>query len=285
MLVYMLIPPIGFITANYVARPLGYHMKRGFGEGYGATMDLFRNVDRFAERFDDLIGGIKEMGFEAIDLWCGHLEPSWTTARHLEIARSVVDHYGLPVTTYAFHGGGDETHFRTIARIMQALDCRVISGNHLMLVADRSRLVRLLRESGLKLAYENHPESSVEEILQKIGEGDEDVIGVAIDTGWCGSQGMDTVDAIRRLKERLWHIHLKDVKAPRSEKTGYELIDKRHETCTLGEGIVPVKSALITALEQDFNGPVCIEHEPELYDPTDECRLSLERVREWLSVE
>ena len=60
--------------------------------------------------------------------------------------------------------------------------------------------------------YENHPEKSPQEVLALIGDAD-DVLGAAIDTGWWATQGYDPVQAIRDLRERLFHVHLKDVEA------------------------------------------------------------------------
>ena len=75
--------------------------------------------------------------------------------------------------------------------------------------------------------YENHPEQSPQEVLALIGDAD-DVLGAAVDTGWWATQGYDPVQAIRDLRERLFHVHLKDVEAPGT-----------HITCMHGEGVRP----------------------------------------------
>jgi sugar phosphate isomerase/epimerase len=116
-----------------------------------------------------------------------------------------------------------------------------------------------------------------------MGEGDEDVIGAVVDTGWFGTQRYDAAEAIAALKGRLFHIHLKDVKERRKEPTGFQLIDMGHETCRLGAGIVPVERCVKTAIRDGYTGPISIEHEPEDYDPSEDARASLLLLKSMLS--
>ena len=273
---------IAFISANYVARPLGYRMTRGWMQGDTATNDLFRPVETFADRFDELVAGIKAMGFAHLDLWCAHLHPAWATLRHLEIARDVLGRHGMTVTTVASHWGRTAEDLRLLARLLRALDCRIISGGHGLLKDDRPLLVQLLREHGLQLAYENHAETSAAEILTAVGAGDADVLGVAFDTGWAGTRGFGALDAVRALTGRLLHLHAKDVKARRTAPTGLPFVDMGHETCALGDGIVSIEAVVKAAVRGGFAGPIGIEHEPEDHDPEPEVRTSLARVQQWL---
>jgi sugar phosphate isomerase/epimerase len=274
--------PVAFITANYVARPLGYRMTRGWMQGDDATNDLFRPVETFADRFDDLVAGIKALGFVHLDLWCAHLHPAWATPRHLELAHEVLARHGMTVTTLASHWGRTAEDLRLVVRVLRALDCRIISGSHGLLKDDRPLLVGLLREHGLQLAYENHAETSAAEILGAVGAGDADVLGVAFDTGWAGTRGFSARDAARELGGRLLHLHAKDVKARRVSPSGLPFVDMGHETCALGDGIVPIEAVVKETVRSGFAGPIGIEHEPEDHDPEPEIRTSLARVRQWL---
>ncbi len=274
--------PLAFITANYVARPLGYRMARGWMQGDTANNDLFRPIETFSDRFDEMVARVKDLGFAHLDLWCAHLHPAWATPQHLEAAREILARHGVDVTAYACHWGRTPDDLHLIARVLSALGCTLISGNHGLLRADRPRLVRLLREHGLRLAYENHPETTAAEILAAIGPGDGDVLGVAFDTGWAGTRGFDAADAIGALAPRLFHLHAKDVKARRPAPTGWPMADSGHETCALGDGIVPVRAAILAAVRAGFTGPIGLEHEPEDHDPEPEVKTSLERISRWL---
>ncbi len=119
------------------------------------------------------------------------------------------------------------------------------------------------------------------EIFARLGQGDEDVVGVALDTGWCATRDWDALKAINEFGPRILAVHLKDVKAKRAEKTGFDFIDMGHETCRLGDGVVPVQAIVSVLRERGFRGPIGIEHEPELFDPRAEVRESRERVERW----
>lgn len=274
--------PVAFITANYVARPLGYHMTRGWAQGDAATNDLFRPVETFADRFDELADRVKALGFVHLDLWCAHLHPAWATPRHLDAARDVLARHGLDVTAFASHWGRTEDDLLQVIRVAQALGCPMISGSHGLLRRDRARLAGLLRDHGMSLAYENHPETGADEILAVVGDGDTDVLGVAFDTGWAGTRGFDAVAAVRAMAGRLFHLHAKDVLAPRATSRGLPMADAGHETCTLGDGIVAVEAAVKEAVRLGFRGPIGIEHEPEDHNPESDIATSFERMRHWL---
>jgi predicted dehydrogenase len=142
--------------------------------------------------------------------------------------------------------------------------------------------VGILRQHGLILGHENHPETSIQEILDAIGDGDEDVVGVALDTGWLATRKVDVMEAMEALLPRIKHIHLKDVVAPPEEPTGYEFKDMGHETCELGKGIVPIEECLQLLVEKNYRGDLSIEHEPEDFNPLEDARNSLISVENWL---
>jgi predicted dehydrogenase len=76
-------------------------------------------------------------------------------------------------------------------------------------------------------------------------------------------------------------VHLKDVKAKRTEKTGFSFIDMGHETCRLGDGVIPMEAIVGVLRAREFRGPIGIEHEPELFDPREEIREGRDRVEKW----
>jgi len=162
-----------------------------------------------------------------------------------------------------------------------ALDIPYFIGNCQLVTDDRAAAVAILREHGVGYGIENHPEKSAAEIFARLGAGDEDVIGVGLDTGWCGTQKWDALSAVKELGHRLFAIHLKDVKAPRAGKTGLEFVDMGHETCRAGDGIVPMRAIVEHLRATGFRGSIGIEHEPEQFDPREEVRESRERIESW----
>ena len=80
---------------------------------------------------------------------------------------------------------------------------------------DAAVLVPVLREHGVRLAIENHPERTPGEVLQKIEAAarPDDMLGATVDTGWWATQGYDPARAIEELAPHVLHVHLKDVLA------------------------------------------------------------------------
>jgi len=270
---------ISFVTANFVARYTGYHMK-SWDEGSTTTADYFRPIETFPERFDALMAEVRGMGFSAVDLWENHLHFNWATDRHVEAARESLVRHGLSLTTFVGYAH-TEKEIHAAGRLCQDMGCPMWSGNLGMMASDRTRIGDVLRHYNFRLAVENHPQTPAE-LLHQIGHGDEDVIGVCADTGWFGTTGVDAVEALHKLKHRLFHIHLKDVKARRAEKTGHEAIDLGHECCRYGTGIVPVERAVKTAIKDGFTGPISVELEPELFDPTEDVKANLQMLKSWV---
>jgi sugar phosphate isomerase/epimerase len=256
---------VSFITANYVARELGYTMD-GWGDGDRATQEAFRPLETFPERFDAIVADIVALGFDAVDVWDGHLNPVWATDDHVAAARDALERHGLRVATYQAYVGPDRLE-RTCA-IAGQLGTRMLSGN---VPVDDPRLPSLLDAHGLRFALENHPEPTPQVMLEKIGNTPG--VGVCVDTGWFGTQGYDAVRAIEEIGDSVYQVHLKDVL--------HEGLP--HETCRYGAGVVDIEGC-VRALERlGYADAIAIEHEPETHDPTEEIRVMREQVVGWLA--
>lgn len=263
---------ISFMTANYVGRQVNYHMTEGWMQGENATQAYFKPAGTFATRFESYLRDIQALGFEAVDLWLAILHPSWATETHIRVARDLLEKYELPVVSLAGWFGAERAEFDAVCRLAKQMDCTILGGMTSLIQTDRAYVIDKLKREGLRLGLENHPEKTPEEMLAQIGDDSGGVIGTAVDTGWYGTQGYDAAQAIERLRDHLVHVHLKDVR----EAGG-------HETCAFGDGCVPLERCVQTLRQIGYEGPVCVEHEPETYDPTDEIRVSLETLKGWLA--
>jgi sugar phosphate isomerase/epimerase len=125
---------------------------------------------------------------------------------------------------------------------------------------------QLCQSLGIRFNLENHPEKSVAEILAPIGGGNE-WLGVCVDTGWLGTQGVNAPAALRELGPLVRHTHIKDVVAAGG-----------HKTCLLSEGVVDVAGCLRTLREIHYAGWYAWEDEPEDRNPLD----SAVRNRRWI---
>jgi sugar phosphate isomerase/epimerase len=264
---------LSFMSANYVAKELGYGAADDWGPFDAATNAAFEPLETFPARFDALLATIAGIGFDTIDLWFGHLNWLWATPEHVAAARDALARHDLRVVSLAGSVGATTEELTAACRLANDLDVDLIAGLSAIVRSDRPAAVAVLREHGVRFALENHPEKTPQEVLDAIGD-EGDVLGAAVDTGWWATQGYDPVAAIEELSERLFHVHLKDVVEPGT-----------HMTCTYGEGCARIADCVDALLRVGYSGPVSIEHEPYDRDPTADCVRMLAMVREQLSTE
>jgi sugar phosphate isomerase/epimerase len=275
--------PLSFISANFVARELGWHMPGGWGQGDTAANQHFAPLTTFAERFDALLHDVRALGFHAIDLWTAHLNGEWATHEHLKIARELLHTHHMTVPTVAGGFGDEPGQFLRACTVAAAVGARVLAGSTPLIDTHRYEVIAMLHDHELVLGIENHPEPTPDALLQRIGDLSSGVIGVALDTGWFATRGYAPAAAIRALAPHLVAVHLKDVKPLPDVPSGYAMKDMGHETCALGDGIADIPACLESLLAAGYAGSLALEHEPETHDPRDDIRLSLQRVHEWLA--
>jgi sugar phosphate isomerase/epimerase len=257
---------ISFVTANYVAREVGYAM-HGWGHGDRATNDAFAPLETYAGKLDELLADVAALGFRAVDVWGAHLSPDWATDGHVEIAVETLRRHGLGVTSYATWIGPNNVE--RSCELALALGTSLIGGGF---SGDPQHLAPVLEKYEVRLGVENHPEKTPQDVLEKIAAGGRQ-FGATVDTGWWGTQGYDAARAIEELGDRVWHVHLKDVLA----------LDEPHETCRWGKGIVPIEQC-VRALESiGYAGAIAVEHEPETFDPTADVRAMRGQLESWLA--
>jgi L-ribulose-5-phosphate 3-epimerase len=261
---------VSFMTANYVAREIGFRMA-DWGEGDRAANAWYAPIETYEERLEDLLSTVAGLGFDAIDLWTGHLNPAWATDAHVAIAQDLLARHGLRVISLAGGFGGTVAEFESSCRVAVALGRPILGGSTGAWQVDRSGVERTLERHDLRLGFENHPEKTPGEVLALIGDAGERV-GATVDTGWFGTQGYDAARAITELGERVLHVHLKDVREAGA-----------HRTCRYGDGIVPIEGCVRALEAMGYRGDISIEHEPEDYDPTPDVVANAALLRGWLS--
>jgi L-ribulose-5-phosphate 3-epimerase len=257
---------ISFMTANYVAREVGWAM-HGWGHGDKATNEAFAPLGTYEERLDALLGDVRGLGFDTVDIWGAHLNTDWATDEHVEIAQRLLARHGLAVGSYATWVG--PSNIERACELAHGLGTTLIGAGY---SGDADAVAQVLRKNGLRLGVENHPEEKTpQDVLAKL-EGLEDVFGATVDTGWWGTQGYDAAQAIEELGEHVFHVHLKDVLQ----------VGEPHETCPWGEGVVDVEACVRALKRIGYTGVLTIEHEPEDHDPSGEIRALRTRLEGWL---
>ncbi len=264
---------IAFNSANFVSRTSNFSiLEEDWSIGEHATSEAFKPLETFEEMFDSLVSDIKELGFDYMDLWYAHLSWAWAEAAHVEIARRVLAKYDMKILSYVGEFGSTAEEFTAACRLVKALDFDLMGGGSAFYVNKPAEAVEILRREGVRFAFENHPnEKGIEDIQRLIGEAPADLVGATIDTGWFMTYGIPDDEAVRVLLDRVMHVHLKDIEAVGG-----------HETCTYGDGIVPLAECVRILEEGGYQGHYSIEHEPYTFDPSADCVRSKALLENWL---
>jgi sugar phosphate isomerase/epimerase len=262
---------ISYMSANEVARQLGYRMPDGWGQGDRAANEHYRPIETYRERFGELLARARALGFEAVDIWDAHLNPTWATDDHIGTAADLLAEHGLRVASFAGWFGATAEHFERSCRIARAIGAPVLGGGTSLLEHDPVALAATLERHDLRFGLENHPEKTPADVLARIDRAG-DRAGATVDTGWFGTQGYDAATAIAELGERVVHVHLKDV-----------LEAGQHRTCGYGQGIVPLERCVEALARIGYRGAISVEHEPDDHDPSDEIRDARVQLEGWLA--
>lgn len=261
---------VSFMSANFVAKELGYGAADEWGPYDLATNAAFEPLETFSARFDELLTAITGIGYGAIDLWFAHLNWRWATPDHVAIARDALERHGVHVVAFAGGIGSTVSDVESACRLANDLEVDLIAGLGGIVHTDRAEAARVLDAHGVRFGLENHPERTPAEVRAAVG--DESFLGAAVDTGWWATQGYDPVDAIRELSDRLFHVHLKDVEEPGT-----------HISCMHGEGCARIADCVDALVELGYAGAMTIEHEPFDRDPTAECARMRTRIMDQLA--
>lgn len=262
---------ISFITANFIAREVGWAITEGWHQGNNATNDYFRSIDTFPKRFNALLKEIKQLGFQTIDLWVSHLHWAWATKEHTKIANSLIAKHRFQVASMVGRFGATRLEFETACQLANAMEVRILAGTAPFININRDEAVAILREYSLEFALVNQQEKSPEQLLNKIGYDNHDILGIAIDTGWYRTLGDGILDAFEELAPNLKAVQLKNLISSESKTT----------SC-YNKGCVPLQKCVEKLKELRFNGPLSVEHYPFDKNPGEECRQNLDLLKSWI---
>ncbi len=245
---------ISFVTANLVAQVTGYRFELArWGDQHKKTVAA---TDEAAWR--SICGEIAAHGFQAVEIWEAHAAPEVMDKKRGAAWKSIMEDHGLKAVGY---GGGLS---RKTLEICQWMDIPQING----WIGDNTpeQATALCREMGVRFNVENHPQKTAQELFTVVGGGN-DWLGICIDMGWLGTQGVSGPEVIRACGPLVRHTHVKDVKAAGA-----------HQTCILGGGVAQVAGCIAALKAGGYAGWYSWEDEPEDRNPFD----SAVRNRRWI---
>jgi L-ribulose-5-phosphate 3-epimerase len=250
---------VAFCSANLVARVSGYRFQ------LSQWMDQHRRTVAATDEAEwrRICEEVAEAGFEAIEVWEAHASPERLDKAKAAAWRRALDDNGLEPVAYA---GGLR---RETLEICRWLGIPHVDGGLGELTP--ALATELCAEHGIGFNLENHPEKSAQEILAKIGGGNE-WLGVCVDTGWLGTQGAPGPATIEACGALVRHVHVKDVAAAGG-----------HATVLLGTGVADVEGCLATLRRIGYSGVYSWEDEPEDRNPMESAERNRRFIEERLA--
>ncbi len=145
-------------------------------------------------------------------------------------------------------------------------------------------------ETGVHTVFHHHCAGYVEtpqEIATLLELTDPQRLGLVFDTGHYyygrGGENFDLHDALNRLKDRIWYIHLKDIepsiaRRARAEQWDYFTSIRDGVFCELGKGCADFPALLRWLSTQDYKGYCLVEQDilPGMGTPRESARRSRE---------
>jgi sugar phosphate isomerase/epimerase len=263
---------ISLHCSSFVASQCGYSPENTWEACVRAQNEYYAPPGTFTARFEDLILRVGHLGYTAMDIWQpGQLDWHWAGQDHISTVRGLLDLHKVTVTSYAGEFGETREEFLAACRVASGIGAPILSGLTELYFTDRAFVVETLGNFNLKLALENHPEETAQQMLDEIGDGGDGSIGTAIDTGWYATRGYDVVRAVQELKGHILHVHLKDV-----------LPGPEHINCGYGRGCVPLEASVLELKRQGYAGDYSVENHNLDHDPDEELKEARLLVQSWL---
>lgn len=266
---------ISLNCSSFVARQCGYHPDSQWGDCVKAVNEFYRPINTFAQRFEQMLLEVKSLGYDALDIWtAGQINWDWASTEHRQIASQLLQQHGMIVTSIGGAFGTTHEEFLSACQLALELGTDLLSGTTTLLATDRNFVVQTLKASNLRLGIENHPEKTPEEMLRQIADSADGHIGTTIDTGWYATQGFNVPQAVEKLDKHIFHIHLKDVLAPKTPND--------HINCGYGKGCVPLEETVYMLQKLGYTGDYSIENHCLDHNPAEELKEALGLLNSWL---
>jgi sugar phosphate isomerase/epimerase len=265
---------ISLNSSSFVGRQCGYGPQSTWDACVDAVNAYYRPEDTFAARFEKMLLEVKQMGFDALDIWtAGQMNWAWTTEMQMAWARELLARHNLTVTSLGAAFGSTREEFVSACKLAAGVNTKLLSGTLPLLEKDRAFVVDSLHKYDLYLGWENHPEKSAQEVLDIVGDSAGGRIGTTIDTGWYGTQSGNVVREIKALRGHIFQVHLKDVLSePSDQNVGW------------GDGIVPMQECVQTLQAIGYDGLYSVEIHSIDHDPTSELEAAGQLLRGWIGM-
>lgn len=194
--------------------------------------------------------------------------PISTLPKHIAEQKELLA--GIKLIAYGVVSFDDnEDKAREVFDFSKAMGIESISADPKKNEATFKLLDKLVEEYAINIAIHNHgPKASYDKIDDVVNavKDHHPRIGACVDTGHYLRSGENPVEAIERLKDRVFGVHLKDVKDAKVFKI-------------LGEGDLDLVGCLKLLYKNKYNYCLALEYEENPANPVPDLEICLQNVR------
>ncbi len=216
---------------------------------------LFRS-----EPLPEMLVRFRRLGFRYVELDYRHPDGlsdyNVQDASGAARARTILAEYGITPEAYCIGGLGVKHQGEPMRRVFEfarGLGVDTVTG--LAAPEVLTSIDALCKEYGLRYAVENHRGNVFEKADDMLGAlaTVSDRIGINLDSGHFAAAGLDAIDETRKLRGRIYHVHLKD----------------SDQWKPLGQGTVGIATLVEELRASGYDGMLSIE-QGEAHDITPE---------------
>lgn len=211
----------------------------------------------------------KKLGLKFWESYPAHI-PASSVPKNVEEQKAMLAAAGVKLVAFGVVGFNDnESKAREIFDFAKAIGIESISADPAKNAATFKLLDKLVEEYGIAIAIHNHgPGASYDKIDDVVNavKDHHPKIGACVDTGHYLRSKENPVDALERLKERVFGVHLKDVKDAKVFKI-------------LGEGDLDLLGCLKVLDKIKYKYCLALEYEENPQNPVPDIEICLQNVQ------
>lgn len=227
---------------------------------YGGLPMGIQSYSLRAFDFDTTVEKVKALGLKHIEFYGAHF-PMDLPLDDVRKRQATLKAAGITWSAYGVQGfGKDHAKNRKQFEFAKLVGLKNISANPQKNQETFDSLEKLVKEFGVNIAIHNHGPGADYDKLEDVLEwtkGRDKRIGACADLGHYIRSGVDPLDVLTKLKDRLHGVHLKDFKEAKKDAAG----------CILGEGLLKVKPVMQALVKMKFRGVLSLEYEEKKDDP------------------
>jgi inosose dehydratase len=219
----------------------------------------------------------KEFGLKYWEAFPLHL-PLSTLPKKIAEYKALLDESGIRLMAYGvLDFNSNETDARGKFDFAKAMGMSALSANPRKDKQTFDLLDKLVAEYGIPIAIHNHGPrarySKIKDVLEVVKDR-HPKIGACVDTGHYLHSDENPVEALERLSDRLYGVHLKDVRT-------FTRDGRRRKVFTiLGQGDLDIPGCLKVLKRIDYRNCLSLEYEENPLNPLSDIAASLQAIRE-----